>query len=110
LLRAFAQIGKEYDFNFDVESDRRIVCSELAYVVFTDVDWPTSSVLGRYSISPDQVALRATKKGPFSPVIIYHDGVEIREHLPETLELFLRGDLDGFRALHPGFVGRGAGR
>jgi len=105
LLRAFAQIGKEYDFNFDVESDRRIVCSELAFVVFPDVAWPTSSVLGRNSISPDQVAVRALQDGPFAPQVIFHDGLEISDKLPETLESLLKADRGRFKELHPDFVG-----
>ncbi|MFT3870406.1 MAG: YiiX/YebB-like N1pC/P60 family cysteine hydrolase [Nibricoccus sp.] len=106
VLRAFAQIGKAYDFNFDVESDRKIVCSELAFVVFPDVVWPTSSVLGRYSISPDQVAVRAQGDGPFAPEVIFHDGVEVTEKLPETLDCFLKTDYARFAAQHPEFKGR----
>lgn len=110
LLRAFAQLGKAYDFNFDVESDRRIVCSELAFVVFPDVPWATSKVLGRASISPDQVAVQARAGGPFAPVLMYHDGVEIGDRLPETLSCLLMEDEAALRALHPGFVGRSAAR
>lgn len=106
LLRAFAQLGKAYDFNFDVESDRRIVCSELAFVVFPDVPWATTKVLGRASISPDQVAVQARAGGPFAPVLLYHDGIEIGERLPETLSCLLLEDEAALRALHPGFVGR----
>jgi uncharacterized protein YycO len=110
VLRAFGQVGKDYDYNFDVESDRRIVCSELAFVVFTDVTWPTSTVLRRASITPDQVATRAIGDGPFVPVIVYHDGVEVRERLSETVDALLRGDRARFRELHPEFVGRSEAR
>ena len=41
LLMAFRQLGKEYDFNFDVNTTDKIVCSELAYVSFPSMDWPT---------------------------------------------------------------------
>jgi hypothetical protein len=34
-------LGKEYDFNFNVETDEDVVCSELAYTVFKNIDWPT---------------------------------------------------------------------
>ncbi|MFT3781594.1 MAG: YiiX/YebB-like N1pC/P60 family cysteine hydrolase [Nibricoccus sp.] len=105
VLRAFAQIGKAYDFNFDVESDRRIVCSELAFVVFPEVRWDTSSVLGRYSISPDQVAVQALRDGPYEPRILFHDGVEILHSLPETLEALLKADAAAFKGLHPDFKG-----
>ncbi len=108
LLRAFAQVGKEYDFNFDVESDRRIVCSELAYVVFPAVSWPTKATLGRSTISPDNVAAKAQPGGPFTPVILFHDGIEISGDLAPRLEALLEGGGPRFQAAFPGFVGRSA--
>lgn len=106
VLRAFAQLGKSYDFNFNVESDREIVCSELAFVVFPAIPWPTSKVLGRYSITPDQVAVKALDGGPFRPVCIFYDGAEVRDRLPESLACLLKDDVAGFQLLHPGFAGR----
>ncbi len=106
LLRTFAQIGKEYDFNFDVESDKRIVCSELAFVVFANDQWPTSRVLGRASISPDQVAVKARPGGAFETVVLYHDGAQISEKLTDTLCCLLDEDPKAFAALHPAFKGR----
>lgn len=108
VLRAFAQIGKEYDFNFDVESDKRIVCSELAFVVFPEEPWQTTRVLGRASISPDQVAIKAIPGGTYVPLVLYYDGVEIVKSLPETVGCLLKEDLVALRALHPEFVGRSA--
>lgn len=106
VLRAFAQLGKSYDFNFNVESDREIVCSELAFVVFPAIPWPTSRVLGRYSITPDQVAVKALDGGPFRPVCIFYDGVEVKDRLPESLAVLLKDDVAGFQLLHPGFAGK----
>jgi hypothetical protein len=106
LLRAFAQIGKDYDFNFDVESDKRIVCSELAFVVFAEDAWPTSRILGRASISPDQVATKARPGGPFAPVVLFHDGEEVRDQLTDTLCCLLDENPAAFAALHPAFKGR----
>jgi hypothetical protein len=74
LVRAFRQIGKGYDFNFDVESTDRIVCSELIYQVYAEMSWPTSKALGRATISPDQVAERALGGGPLQIVALYRDG------------------------------------
>ncbi|TNF02544.1 MAG: hypothetical protein EP326_03095, partial [Deltaproteobacteria bacterium] len=53
---AIAQLGKTYDFNFDVETTDKLVCSELLYQSFGDVAWPTEKYLGRVTISPDNVA------------------------------------------------------
>ena len=45
VLRAFEQIGKSYDFGFDVESSERIVCSELLYIIYDQVEFKTSQIL-----------------------------------------------------------------
>lgn len=105
---AFRQIGKAYDFNFDVETDRRIVCSELAYVVFKDEEWPTSRTLGRYTISPDNVAVKSVSRNPFTPVILYYDGHRIDDRLEQTLQALLARDYAKVRAMH-GLVRRGSG-
>ena len=61
-----AQHGKTYDFNFDVETTDKLVCSELLYQTYGDVIWPTERYLGRYTISPDNVAeIIAQKSTPF---------------------------------------------
>ncbi len=82
LLNAFSQIGKSYDFNFDVESKNEIVCSELIYVSFDDLDWNTSKTVGRYTISPDHVA-QNLKHNSFEAVMLYLDGVEVAENINE---------------------------
>jgi hypothetical protein len=78
LVRAFKQIGKEYDFNFDVETDKRIVCSEIVYTVFHDISWPTKKAMGRYTISPDNIADKAigsdSSPPALEPVIMYRKG------------------------------------
>lgn len=56
ISRGMDQIGKSYDFNFDVETLDKIVCSELIYIVYGQVHWPTKYRLGRATISPDDLA------------------------------------------------------
>lgn len=84
LLRAFRQIGKPYDFNFDVETERSIVCSELVYTVFVNEVWPTEVTMGRYTISPDHVAWKAVKSC-YKPKLMYLAGNEIQSNLSEEL-------------------------
>lgn len=88
LLKAIQQIGKAYDFNFDVETDREIVCSELAYVVYTDITWPTSVSMGRFTINPDQVAWKAVDSC-FNPVLMYHDGKQVKVNMKQELRRLL---------------------
>jgi hypothetical protein len=89
LVRAFRQIGKGYDFNFDVESTDRIVCSELIYQVYTEMSWPTSKALGRATISPDQVAVRALGDGPLHVVALYRDGQAVEQGTQTQLRRLL---------------------
>ncbi|MBL4623744.1 MAG: hypothetical protein JKY42_01165 [Flavobacteriales bacterium] len=74
LLLAFRQIGKEYDFNFDVNTTDKIVCSELAYISYPTIDWTTEKALGRYTISPDNVAKLCWNGMPLELITFYHDG------------------------------------
>lgn len=91
VLRAFRQVGKPYDFNFDVETTDRIVCSELVYQVFTEMLWPTSRTLGRATISPDQVAARALEGGPWQIVALYQAGERVEQEPSERLRVMLAG-------------------
>jgi len=82
MLMAFRQVGKKYDFNFDVNTTDKIVCSELVYIAFPSIDWPTEATFGRHSISPDNVAQLAWNNVPLELVMLYHDGelVSSSEH------------------------------
>lgn len=74
IRRSLRQIGKAYDFNFDVETADRIVCSELVYQVYNTLRWPTDRTAGRWTISPDQVAKCCLPMGPLSLVELWCDG------------------------------------
>ncbi|HQH27497.1 MAG TPA: Poxvirus G6, partial [Oligoflexia bacterium] len=65
---------KDYDFNFDVNTTDKIVCSELIYVSYPSIAWPTEHVVGRFTISPDNVARLAAGGAPLRLVRFYHDG------------------------------------
>ena len=73
---ALANLGKRYDFNFDVNTTDTIVCSELVYIAYPQVDFVTKNVLGSFAITPDDIALRAgtTDDDPLQLVLFGHDG------------------------------------
>jgi hypothetical protein len=77
LLLTFRQLGKEYDFNFNVNTTEKIVCSELAYVCFPQIDWPTEKTAGRHTISPDNVANLCWNGTPLELISFYHDGEKV---------------------------------
>lgn len=92
LIRAFRQLGKEYDFNFNVESLDKIVCSELAYAVYTHIQWPTEKTMGRTTISPDNVAVMALAEKPFHLIALYHDCADTGASRDKTYKSLLATD------------------
>ncbi|MDM8566981.1 YiiX/YebB-like N1pC/P60 family cysteine hydrolase [Candidatus Halobeggiatoa sp. HSG11] len=88
IILALRQVGKEYDFNFNVETTDKIVCSELIYVVYTGIKWPTEKALGRFTISPDNVASKVLNNGPLQLISLFHKGHLVTgNHLLEMKKL-----------------------
>ncbi len=79
IVQALRQVGKPYDFNFDVESKDRVYCSKLVYLCYSGVDWPTKKSLGRRTFTPDDVAQKAVRDGTLQLVTFYHDGDRVKE-------------------------------
>lgn len=94
LLAALSHLGKRYDFGFNAHTRDRIVCSELVFQSYTQPEfhWPKASMMGRYTISPDQVALRAIRADHVEPplriVAFYHKG-ERRDETSAELEALM---------------------
>lgn len=93
VLQALRQVGKAYDFNFDVESTDRIVCSELVYHAYGDIRWPTARHLGRSTVSPDNIAVLATGDGPFAVALLYHDGREVSDAAHRTMDTLVQREV-----------------
>lgn len=93
IVQALRQVGKAYDFNFDVETTDRIVCSELVYHAYGHLDWPTSRMLGRVTVSPDNIAVRATGTGPLRVAALYHDGAELLDDPRREMERLVNTDV-----------------
>ncbi len=96
LMLAFKQVGKEYDFNFDVNTDDKIVCSELIYKVYPHDAWPTTESINRWTISPDNVVeLAVEREGEgyqYDIPLLYSAGLEISgdsEHKREKMKRLL---------------------
>lgn len=82
LLNAFRQLGKAYDFNFDISTSNRIICSELVYVSYLHIDWPTEKALGRYTISPDHIAEKVNDD-TLNVVSLFLHGKQIKQDLKQ---------------------------
>ncbi|WP_052093351.1 YiiX/YebB-like N1pC/P60 family cysteine hydrolase [Colwellia psychrerythraea] len=92
ILLALRQIGKAYDFNFDVETTDKIVCSQLVYLAYSHIQWPTESTLGRYTISPDNIAVKALNDGPFELMVFYHDGKLMKNNPLELMGTLMKNE------------------
>lgn len=85
VIQALRQVGKPYDFNFDVESKGRVYCSKLVYMCYSGVDWPTKKSLGRTTFTPDDVAIKAVKGGSLQLVTFYHEGNRVTSSPLDTM-------------------------
>ncbi len=78
---ALGNLGKQYDFNFDVNTTEKIVCSELIYMVYPQIDFVTKRVLGSFAITPDDIAIQAGfEKDPLAVVLFAHDGKMVLDY------------------------------
>ena len=89
ILQTLRQVGKPYDFNFDVESKERVYCSKLVYLAYSGVEWPTKKSLGRTTFTPDDVAARALA-GDFNLVLFYHNGKQVDKTPIKQMALLMK--------------------
>ncbi len=76
ILATAQQYEKKYDFNFDVATQRTLVCSEMMYIAFTQVNWRTEKSMGRFTINPDAIAEQGTPGGALDVIALYTAGVK----------------------------------
>ena len=92
ILQALMQVGKEYDFDFDVHNKDKIICSELACICFPKINWEEIRFFGKRTVSPDNI-VRTCLKENFEIVTFYHNGKECspkkRERLIKKLTRFM---------------------
>jgi hypothetical protein len=67
LNNSLGQLGKKYDFNFDTETNDKLICSELLYNAFGAIHWPYMYSYNRFIVTPDNlVSLALYKNTPIS--------------------------------------------
>lgn len=90
VLQTLRQVGKKYDFNFDVESIEKVYCSKLIYLAYNGISWSVNESFGRTTFTPDDVASEIFKHEDLKLVSFYNDGKKIREE-PVSLLASLMG-------------------
>jgi uncharacterized protein YycO len=71
------QLGKDYDFNFDIESPEAITCTELVFLAYDFVDWKTRYTWSRVTISPDDLVSTAMSDALFEFPVFIENGMII---------------------------------
>jgi hypothetical protein len=57
ITRAFANLGKPYDFNFDFEDTNKLVCTQVVYLSYFDVlGFGLQRILGRTTMPANEIA------------------------------------------------------
>ena len=62
------------------------------YLAYTDIEWPTERIVGRHTISPDNVAYKAINTGQLELVVFYHDGKHIKDQPASLMEALMQKD------------------
>jgi hypothetical protein len=94
ITRGMEQLKKEYDFNFDISTLDKIVCSELVYIVFGHVNWPTQYRLGRPTVTPDDIGEILFKKNSNFKMTDYVASTE--RHKIEKYDINHLADIYGY--------------
>jgi hypothetical protein len=89
IMRAFSHYGKPYDFNFDFSTENELVCSELIYKSYEDLNLSLELLNGRLLMSPEAIAQKyAAEYGS--------------EDAELQLILFIKGDEDNLSFMRQG--------
>ncbi len=83
------QIGKKYDFNFNVNSPGRLFCSELIYFVYDDILWQAKKSAWVVTISPDNIIQTALASDKFYFPLFFDEKQLIENPSPAFIESLL---------------------
>lgn len=98
IVLALNNFGKRYDFNFDVNTTETIVCSELVYVAYPQIDFITKQVFTSFTISPDDIAkLAVNPSDPLELTLFSHDGKLVYRKGGDTAGVALYRKLVGLK-------------
>lgn len=93
------QMDKKYDFSFDAMTGETITCTEIIAFSFGPIRWPMEELLGRLTISPNNLAELAFYTDSPLKTIMYVTGDERGLHnkteadFGKTLNYFKRGNV-----------------
>lgn len=78
LLKSLSYVDTDYDFAFDINTRSIVMCSEIPYQTFKGVNFRVAKSWGRWTLSPDDIAVLAgdsdssSKRRPFQLIYFNH--------------------------------------
>jgi hypothetical protein len=104
VVRAFEQLGKPYDFNFDFDDRRKLVCSQVVYVAYEGMlDFPLKRIMGRRTLPAVEIAraYAVRRRAADRPLdfLLFLDGDPVTGTAREAGEEAFLASLDRPRAL-----------
>ncbi len=95
ITRAFANLGKPYDFNFDFEDTSKLVCTQVVYLSYYDVlAFGLQRILGRTTLPANEIARKcAAEAGQANrqlDFVLFLDAIPSRGAAAESTEAEFR--------------------
>ena len=104
IARAFENLGRPYDFNFDFDDTSRLVCTQLVHVAYQGaLDFRLVRVLGRRTLPANEIARKyaaeATSPARQLDFVLFLDAAPARGVAFEATERAFRASVNRPRAL-----------
>ena len=87
LLQSLSYVDGDYDFAFDVNTRSIVMCSELPYQAFKEINFRVAKSWGRWTLSPDDIAVLGGKSNsrnktrPFELIYFNHKTKQVPSNL-----------------------------
>lgn len=94
------QLQKSYDFSFDAMTTEKITCTEIVAMSYGQIKWPMDYLLGRYTISPNNMAELAFYTGSPLKTIAYYTGDKQGTHYRSVDEFAKTLDYTSFGSIY----------
>jgi len=94
------QLNKSYDFSFDAMTAEKITCTEIVAFSYGPIKWPMDYILGRYSISPNNMAELSFFTGSPLQNIMYVTGDKQGTHYRNVEEFGKTLDYKSFGTIY----------
>lgn len=84
----YDQYEKTYDFGFDAMATTKITCTEVIMLSYGAINWPADKVLGRFAITPNNMAEIAVWNDSPVDFVAYYKAKKLHEVIDLTKEDF----------------------